>query len=157
MELFKTMAKVNMTHIPYKGGSGQMVSDLLAGQVQLASMGLPPAMPYVKSGRLRVIAVTSTKRSPLLSEVPTVSESGLAGFDVSSWYGVFAPVGLTRDLVAKLNGDIVAVLGGADLKERLVSLGAEPMPMSSEDFGRYVREDIAKWAKVVKESGAKVD
>jgi tripartite-type tricarboxylate transporter receptor subunit TctC len=157
MELFKTMAKVNMTHIPYKGGSGQMVSDLLAGQVQLASMGLPPAMPYVKSGRLRVIAVTSTKRSPLLSEVPTVSESGLAGFDVSSWYGVFAPVGLTRDLVAKLNGDIVAVLGGADLKVRLVSLGAEPLPMSSDDFGRYVREDIAKWAKVVKESGAKVD
>jgi tripartite-type tricarboxylate transporter receptor subunit TctC len=120
-------------------------------------MGLPPAMPYVKSGRLRVIAVTSIKRSPLLSDVPTVSESGLAGFDVSSWYGVFAPAGLNKDLVAKLNADIDAVLGAADLKERLASLGAEPMPMASEDFGRYVREDIAKWAKVVKESGAKVD
>ena len=157
MELFKTMAKVSMTHIPYKGGSGQMVSDLLAGQVQLASMGLPPAMPYVKSGRLRVIAVTSLKRSPLLADVPTVSEAGLSGFEVSSWYGVFAPVGLSRELLAKLNSDVVAVLGGADLKERLASLGAEPLPMSTEDFARYVREDIAKWAKVIKESGAKVD
>lgn len=157
MELFKTMAKVDMTHIPYKGGSGQMVSDLIAGQVQLASMGLPPAMPYVKSGRLRVIAVTSAKRSPMLPDAPTVAESGLPGYEVTSWYGVFAPPGLARDLILKLNSDVVAVLGAADMKERLASLGAEPLPMSSEDFGRYVREDIAKWAKVVKESGAKVD
>lgn len=157
MELFKTMAKVDMTHIPYKGGSGQMVTDLLAGQVQLASMGLPPSLPYVKAGKLRVIAVTSTRRSPLLPEVPTVAEAGLPGFDVSSWYGVFAPLALPRDLVTKLNGDIVGVLGAVDVKERLASLGAEPAPMSPEDFGRYVREEIAKWAKVVKESGAKVD
>ena len=157
MELFKTMAKVNMTHIPYKGGSGQMVSDLLAGQVQLASMGLPPSMPYVKSGRLRVIAVTSAKRSPLLPAAPTVAESGLSGYEVTSWYGVFAPPGLARALVSRLNGDIVAALDTADLKERLASLGAEPLPMSPEDFGRFVREEITKWAKVVKESGAKVD
>jgi tripartite-type tricarboxylate transporter receptor subunit TctC len=157
MELFKTMAKVDMTHIPYKGGSGQMVSDLIAGQVQLASMGLPPAMPYVKSGRLRVIAVTSAKRSPMLPEAPTVAESGLPGYEVTSWYGVFAPPGLAKDLVAKLNGDVVAILGVADLKDRLASLGAEPLPMPADDFGRYVRADIAKWAKVVKESGAKVD
>jgi len=157
MELFKTMAKVDMTHIPYKGGSGQMVSDLIAGQVQLASMGLPPAMPYVKSGRLRVIAVTSAKRSPMLPESPTVAESGLPGYEVTSWYGVFAPPGLAKELVAKLNSDVLAVLGAADLKDRLASLGAEPLPMSPDDFGRYVRDDIAKWAKVVKESGAKVD
>ncbi len=157
MELFKTMAKVSMTHIPYKGGSGQMVSDLLAGQVQLASMGLPPAMPYVKSGRLRVIAVTSAKRSPLLPDVPTVAESGLPGYEVNSWYGVFAPPALSKELQVKINADVVAVLGNADLKERLVSLGAEPQPMTPEDFGRFVREDIAKWSKVVKESGARVD
>ncbi len=157
MELFKTMAKVNMTHIPYKGGSGQMVSDLLAGQVQLASMGLPPAMPYAKSGRLRVIAVTSARRSPLLADVPTVAETGLPGYEVNSWYGVFAPPALSKDLVAKINADVIAVLGNADLKERLSSLGAEPQPMSPDEFGRFVREDIAKWAKVVKESGAKVD
>ncbi|MDO8534828.1 MAG: tripartite tricarboxylate transporter substrate binding protein, partial [Xanthobacteraceae bacterium] len=157
MELFKTMARVNMVHIPYKGGSGQMVTDLLAGQVQLASMGLPPSMAYVKAGRLRAIAVTGAKRSPLLPEVPTVAEAGLPGFDVSSWYGVFAPLALPRGLVTKLNGDIVGLLGAADVKERLASLGAEPAPMSPEDFGRHVREEIAKWAKVVKESGAKVD
>lgn len=157
MELFKTMAKVDMTHIPYKGGSGQMVSDLLAGQVQLASMGLPPSMPYVKAGKLRVIAVTSAKRSPMLPDTPTVAESGLAGYEVTSWYGVFAPLGLAGNLVTKLNSDVVAVLGAPDLKERLASLGAEPLPMSADDFGRFVRNDIAKWAKVVKESGAKVD
>ena len=157
MELFKTMAKVSMTHIPYKGGSGQMVSDLLAGQVQLASMGLPPAMPYVKSGRLRVIAVTGAQRSPLLPAAPTVAESGLPGYDVNSWYGVFAPPALSKELVARINADVVAVLGAADLKERLVSLGAEPQPMTPDEFGRFVRGDIAKWAKVVKESGARVD
>lgn len=157
MELFKTMARVSMTHIPYKGGSGQMVSDLLAGQVQLASLGLPPAMAYVNSGRLRVIAVTSAKRSPLLANAPTVAESGLPGFEVISWYGVFAPPALPQSLVARVNADVVAVLGNADLRERLSLLGAEPQPMSAEDFGRFVRDDIAKWAKVVKESGARVD
>ena len=157
MEMFKTMAKVDMTHIPYKGGSGQMVSDLLAGQVQLASMGLPPAMPYVKSGRLRVIAVTSAKRSPLLPQAPTVAETGLPGYEVNSWYGVFAPPALPKEIIAKINADIVAVLGLADVKERLTGLGAEPQPMTPDDFGKFVRDDIAKWSKVVKESGAKID
>ena len=157
MEMFKTMAKVDMTHIPYKGGSGQMVSDLLAGQVQLASMGLPPAMPYVKSGRLRVIAVTSAKRSPLLPQAPTVAETGLPGYEVNSWYGVFAPPALPKEIIAKINADIVTVLALADVKERLAGLGAEPQPMTPDDFGKFVRDDIAKWSKVVKESGAKID
>jgi tripartite-type tricarboxylate transporter receptor subunit TctC len=157
MEMFKTMAKVDMTHIPYKGGSGQMVSDLLAGQVQLASMGLPPAMPYVKSGRLRVIAVTSAQRSPLLPQAPTVAETGLPGYEVNSWYGVFAPPALPKEIIAKINADIVAILGLADVKERLAGLGAEPQPMTPDDFGKFVRDDIAKWSKVVKESGAKID
>lgn len=157
LELFKTMAKVNMVHIPYKGGSGQMVTELLSGQVQLASIGLPPAMPYVKSGRLRVIAVTGMTRAALLADAPTVNESGLPGFEVTSWYGVFGPAALPKDIVAKLNADVAAILGAQDLKERLAGLGAEPGSMSTEAFGRYVREEIAKWAKVVKDSGAKVD
>ena len=157
MELFMIMAKVKMAHIPYKGGSGQMVTDLIAGQVQLASIGLPPSIPFVKSGRLRAIAVTSLKRSPLLPDVPTVAESGLPGFDVTSWYGVFGPAALPQGLVTRLNGDVVAVLGTADMKERLSSLGAGPAPMTPEDFGRYVRDEIAKWSRVVRESGAKVD
>jgi tripartite-type tricarboxylate transporter receptor subunit TctC len=157
MELFKSMAKVKMVHIPYKGGSGQMVGDLVAGQIQLASIGLPPAMPFVKVGRLRVLAVTGTKRSPLLPDEPTVSEAGLPGFDVTSWYGMFAPAGLPGDLLKKLNEDIAAALATPDLGKRLASLGADPAPLSPEDFGTFVRDEIAKWAKVVKESGAKVD
>ena len=157
MELVKTMAKVNMTHIPYKGGSGQMVGDLVAGHVQIASMGFPPAIPQIKTGRLRAIAVTSAKRSPLLPAVPTVSESGLPGFEVNSWYGLFGPAGLPAALRTRLNGDVVAILGDADLKERLAGLGAEPGPMPADEFGRFVRSEIAKWAKVVKASGASAD
>ena len=157
IELFMIMARVKMTHIPYKGGSGQMVTDLVAGHVQLASIGLPPSMEYVKAGRLRAIAVTSTKRSPLLPDVPTVSEAGLPGFDVTSWYGVFAPAALPRNLVTKVNGDISAVLEAPDLRERLQRMDAEPSPQSPEDFARFVREEIAKWAKVVKASGATAD
>ena len=157
IELFMIMASVKMTHIPYKGGSGQMVTDLVAGHVQLASIGLPPSLEYVKAGRLRAIAVTSTKRSPLLPDVPTVSESGLPGFDVTSWYGVFAPAALPRNLVIKVNGGISAVLEAPDLRERLQRMDAEPSPQSPEDFARFVREEIAKWAKVVKASGATAD
>ena len=157
LELFKTMAKVKMEHIPYKGGSGQMVTELLAGQVQLASIGLPPAMPYLKSGRLRAVAVTGMTRSALLPEAPTVNESGLPGFDVTSWYGIFGPAALPKDIVAKVNADIAAILGAADLKERLATLGAEPGSMPVDAFARYVREEITKWTKVVKDSGAKPD
>ena len=157
IELFKTMAKVSMVHVPYKGGSGQMVGDLIAGQVQLASIGLPPAMPYVKTGRLRVIAVTGAKRSPLLPDAPTVAEGGLPGFDVTSWYGMFGPAALPKDLVTKVNADIAAVLAAPDVKERLATSGADPAPSTPEDLGRLVREEVAKWAKVVAESGARVD
>jgi tripartite-type tricarboxylate transporter receptor subunit TctC len=157
IELFKTMAKVNMVHVPYKGGSGQMVGDLVAGHVQLASIGLPPAMPHIKSGKLRVIAVTGAKRSPLLPEAPTVSEGGLTGFDVTSWYAMFGPAALPRDIVNKVNADIATVLAAPDVKERLASSGADPAPTSPEELGRLVREEVAKWAKVVAESGAKID
>jgi tripartite-type tricarboxylate transporter receptor subunit TctC len=157
LELFKTMAKVSMVHVPYKGGSGQLIGDLLAGQVQLASMGLPPAMPHIKAGKLRVIAITGAKRSPLLSDAPTVSESGLPGFDVTSWYGMFAPAAVPRDIVLKVNADIAAILAAPDVKERLASSGADPAPTSPEELGRLVRDEIAKWAKVVAESGAKID
>ena len=157
MELFKTMAKVSMVHVPYKGGSGQMVGDLLAGQVQLASMGLPPAMPHIKAGKLRVIAITGAKRSALLPEAPTVAEAGLPGFDVTSWYGMFGPAALSRDLVSKVNADVAAVLAAPDVRERLASSGADPAPTTPDDLGRLVREEIAKWAKVVAESGAKID
>jgi len=143
-------------HIPYKG-AGQVVGDLLAGQLQLASMGYPVAMPHVQSGRLRAIAVTGSKRSPLLAQVPTVAETGLPGFEVTSWYGVFGPAALPREIVARLNTEISAAVTAPELKERLAALGAEPSTKSPEQFAQYVRDEIAKWAKVVKESGAKLD
>jgi tripartite-type tricarboxylate transporter receptor subunit TctC len=154
MELFATMANVKMVHIPYKGGSGQMVGDLLAGHVQLASMGFPPAIPQVKNGKLRAIAATGAKRSALLPEVPTVSESGLPGYEVTSWYGLFGPAALSKDIVNKVSNDVLASLNAPDFKERLATLGAEPAPMKTDEFARHVRADIQKWAKVVKASGA---
>ncbi len=157
MELFNMMAKVSMVHIPYKGGSGQMVNDLIAGHVQLASLGLPPAIQQVKAGRLRAIAATGARRSALLPEIPTVSEAGLPGYEVSSWYGLFGPAAMPKDIVAKVNADTVAFLSAADVKERLASLGAEPAPMKPEEYASYLKSEIAKWANVVKASGAKAE
>jgi len=157
MELFKTMAGIDMVHIPYKGGSGQMMGDLIGGQVQLASMGFPPAVPQIKNGRLRAIAVSSMKRSPILPDVPTVNESGLPGFEVSSWYGIFAPAATPKQAVAKVNADMQFVLASAGMKAKLAPLGAEPAPTTPEDFARFVRAEIEKWAGVVKASGARAD
>jgi tripartite-type tricarboxylate transporter receptor subunit TctC len=157
IELFMIMSKTKMVHVPYKGGSGQMVGELIAGQVQLASIGLPPSMGHIKAGKLRPIAVTGTTRSPLLPNVPTVSEAGLPGFDVTSWYGIFAPAAVPKNLVTKINGDITAVLETSDMKQRLDKLGADAAPQSPEDFAKFVRAEVEKWAKVVKESGATVN
>lgn len=157
MELFKTMAGIDMVHIPYKGGSGQMMGDLLGGHVQLASMGFPPAVPQIKNGRLRAVAVSSLERSPALPDVPTVNESGLPGFEVSSWYGIFAPAATPKQVVAKINADMRVILASADMKAKLAPLGAAPAPADPEDFARYVRAEIERWAKVVKASGAVAD
>jgi tripartite-type tricarboxylate transporter receptor subunit TctC len=134
-----------------------MMGDLLGGQIQLASMGFPPAVPQIKAGKLRPLAVSSLKRSPVLPEVPTVDESGLRGFKVESWYGVFGPAATPKNVVSKIHADMQAVLASAEMKSKLAPLGAEPSLMSSADFTRYVHDDIAKWAKVVKASGAKAD
>ena len=157
MELFKTMAGVDMLHVPYKGGSGQMMGDLLGGQVQLASMGFPPAVPQINAGKLRALAVSSLKRSPVLPDVPTVDESGLRGFHVESWYGLFGPVALPKDTVAKVHADTQAVLDSGEMKTKLTPLGADPAPMSQQAFAHFVRDEITKWAKVVKDSGASAD
>ena len=157
IELLMIMGKIKMVHVPYKGGSGQMVGELIAGQVQLASIGLPPSMGHIKAGKLRPIAVTGTTRSPLLPNVPTVSEAGLPGFDVTSWYGIFAPAAVPKNLVTKINGDITAILDTPDMKQRLDKLGADAAPQSPEDFAKFVRAEVEKWAKVVKESGATVN
>ena len=120
-------------------------------------MGFPVAMPHVQAGKLRAIAVTGAARSPLLPTIPTVSESGLPGFDVTSWYGVFGPAALSKEIIAKLNGEIGSAISAPELKDRLTALGAEPSTKTPDQFAQYVRAEIVKWAKVVKESGAKLD
>jgi len=155
-ELFKVMTGVQMTHVPYKG-SAPALQDLIAGQVQLMFDNLPPSLPQIKAGKLRALAVTSATRAPALPDVPTVAESGLPGFEASSWFGLLAPAGTPPALIAKINAEVLAWLASPEGKEKLASIGANPAGGSPEDFARHIQAETAKWAKVVKESGAKVD
>jgi tripartite-type tricarboxylate transporter receptor subunit TctC len=155
-ELFKTMAGVDITHVPYKGSSPALV-DLIGGQVQIMFDNLPSALPQIKAGKLRAIAVTSLKRAPVLPDVPTISESGLPGFEASSWFGVLAPAGTLAPIVARINTEVNKWLQSADAREKLLSQGAETAGGSPEQFVNHIRAESEKWAKVVKASGAKVD
>jgi tripartite-type tricarboxylate transporter receptor subunit TctC len=155
-ELFDSMAGVQMTHIPYKGAAPAVI-DLIAGHVSLMFDNLSSALPNIKATRVRAIAVTTLKRSPLLPDVPTISESGLRGFDVSTWFGIFAPAGTPPDIVGKLNGEIVRVLHTSDMRERLALLGAEPIGNKPDEFAAFIKTEIPKYAKVIKASGAKAD
>ena len=155
-ELFKTMAGVSMTHVPYKG-SAQALPDLLGGQVQLTFDNMPSMLPHVKAGKLRALAVTSSKRSPAMPDLPTIAEAGVAGYEASSWFGVLAPAGTPSAIVTKLNGEIVRILGLPEIKERLSSQGAEPVGNSPEQFAAYITAEMTKWGNVVKVSGAHMD
>src|SRR5690242_6240739 len=155
-ELFKTMAGVQMTHVPYKG-SAPALADLMGGQVQLMFDNLPSSLGLIKGGKLRAIAVTSTTRAAALPDVPTIAESGLPGFEASSWFGVLAPAGTPDDIVAKLNGTIAAWLATPDAKEKLLAQGTIAAGGSPEDFAQHIDRETAKWAKVVKASGAHID
>jgi tripartite-type tricarboxylate transporter receptor subunit TctC len=152
IELLDMAKGVKMVHIPYKG-AGPVVTDLIAGHIQLASLGFPPALPMVQAGKMRAIAVTGTTRSPMLPDVPTVSESGVSGYSVNSWYGVFAPAGTPASIITRLNKEIAAGLKTPEVNKRLIDLGAEVALTSPEEFQHIVREEIQKWAKVVKASG----
>lgn len=155
-ELFKSMAGINMVHIPYKGG-GPAVVDLLAGQVAVYFPNTPLVASYIKSGRLRAIAVTGATRSPLLPDIPTVSESGLPGYAVTDWYGVLAPAKTNAAVSGKLNAEINKILATADMKERLPTFGFQIAGGTPDRFAQLIKADISKWAKVIKESGAHVD
>jgi tripartite-type tricarboxylate transporter receptor subunit TctC len=155
-ELFKSMAGVDMLHVPYKG-SGPAVADLVGGQVNLMFDNMPSSLPHVKSGRLRAIAVTSAKRSPAAPDLPTIAESGVPGYEAVAWFGVLAPAGTPPAIVKKLNAEIIKVLKSPDVAERLSSQGAEPVSNTPEQFSAYIKSEMAKWAKVIKASGAQVD
>jgi tripartite-type tricarboxylate transporter receptor subunit TctC len=154
-ELFKTMTGVQMTHVPYKG-SAPALTDLIGGQVQLMFDNLPSSLTFIKAGKLRAIAVTSTTRAAALPDVPTVADT-VPGFEASSWFGVLAPAGTPREIVVKINGEVAKWLASPDAKEKLTAQGANVAGGTPEDFAKHIQAETAKWAKVVKESGAKVD
>ena len=155
-ELFKMQAGVSMTHVPYKG-SGPAITDLIGGQVQLMFADLPSASPQIKAGKLRVLAVGSPRPSPLVPNLPTVSASGLPGYEAYTWVGIMAPAGTSKDIVARLNTEAVAALERQDLKDALAAQGAEAAPGTPEQFGAHVKSELAKWAGVVKTAGIRAD
>jgi tripartite-type tricarboxylate transporter receptor subunit TctC len=155
-ELFKSMTGVDMQHVPYKG-SGPATVDLLSGQVQMMFDNLPSAMPNIKSGKLKALAVTSAKRSPSLPDVPTIAEAGVPGYEAPSWFGILVPKGTPPEIVAKLNTDINKILAMPDTKKKFLEQGAEPAGGTPEQFAALINSEIPKWAKVVKASGAQID
>jgi tripartite-type tricarboxylate transporter receptor subunit TctC len=155
-ELFKSMSGTDMQHIPYKG-SPPALQDVMGGQVTMTFDNITTAWTLAKSGKLRALAVTTASRSSIAPDVPTLAESGLPGFEVGSWQGVFAPAGTPPAIVRRLNAEIVRILGLPDVKEKLSGLGAELVGNTPEEFAVLVKAEVVKWADVVKKSGAKVD
>ncbi len=156
VELLKSMAGIDMQHVPFKG-SGPALAALAGGQVPFMIELIPTALPFVKGGRLRGVAVTSTARSPLAPELPTMAESGLPGYEVSSWFGLLAPAKTSPAVVARLSADLQRIVKSQDMQERISNLGAEPVANTPDEFAAYMRSEVAKWAGVVKAAGATVD
>ena len=157
MELLKGMAKIDIVHIPYKGG-GPALTDLLAGQVQVLVTTAPTAAPYVRSGKIRALAVTTKKRSPSLPDIPTIAEStGLATFESNNWHGLMAPVGTPRAIITKLSLQTRAALELKDVQDKLLVQGFDPSWTSPEEFGAYVRSETAKWSRVAREAKVTVE
>jgi len=155
-ELFKVDAGIDMVHIPFKGGA-PATQALLAGDTQLMFDNLANAMPQVRAGKLRALAVTTAERSRLAPDLPTMAEAGLPGFDISTWFGLLAPAGTPPDVVARWNADVTRILAAPDMRERLAAQGAEAAPTTPAAFGQFIRNELVKYARIVKSSGAKVD
>jgi len=156
MELLKTLAKIDVAHIAYRG-SGPALVAIVAGEVPLMTELIPTALPFVKSGKVRALAVTSAKRSPLLPEVPTIAETVSPGYEVASWFGVFAPAGTPAPIIVRLNAEIVKFMATPDMRDKLLGLGAEPVTNSPDDFAKFVRAELVRWSKVVQASGARAE
>ena len=156
MELFKTMAGINLAHVPYKGAA-QALTDMLGGQVPTGFVVVATAIPQIRNNKLRALAISSAKRSPQLPDVASFEELGYKGFDVVSWIGLAGPAGLPNDLVAKISNETLKIVQTAEVRDRLLAIGVEPVPASAEEFGAYIAREHAKWSRLVKDSGAKLD
>lgn len=155
MELFMSMARINMVHVPYKGGA-PATTDLIAGRVQVMMNNIVSTLPPARAGMLRAIAVTTSKRSIAAPELPTVAEA-LPGYEVNAWYGILAPRGIPADIASKLNGEINKAIALPDVRQRLLSFGLEPVGGTSEQFGGHIRTELARWARVIKDNGIRID
>ena len=155
-EMFKSMAKIDILHVPYKGGAPAQI-DLIAGQVQMLFDSLSTALAQIRSGRVRVLAVTTKQRSPVLPEIPTVAESGLPDFEVAGWFGVVAPANTPRDIVNRLNAEIVHALNAPEVRERLLGLGHAIAGNSPGEFAVFISSELAKYSKVIKDNNIRAD
>jgi tripartite-type tricarboxylate transporter receptor subunit TctC len=151
-ELLKVMTGIQMTHVAYKGAP-LAVLDVMAGQIQMAIGALPGALPQIRAGQVRAIAVTTTKRSPSAPDIPTVAESGVPGYEASNWYGVLAPAATPAAVVTRLNSEIAHALNDAEVADSLRRQGLEPLPSTPDEFARYLKSEIAKWTKVIRAAG----
>lgn len=156
MEMFKSAAKIEMLHVPYKGGA-PAVNAVIGGEVQVTFNVITGPLPHVRSGKLRALAVSSAKRVEIAPDVPTVIESGVPGFDVIAWYNMFAPAGTPRHIIDQLNAEVNRILQQADVQERFRALGVAPLGGKPEALGKYLRFEVARWAKLIKETGIKLN
>ena len=155
-ELFGTLAGVKMLHVPYKGAAPALI-DIQSGQIQVYFGNLPVTLPHARSGKLRALGVTSSKRAGIAPEVPTVAEAGVPGFELTPWYGVMTRAGTPDAIVAKLNQDMVRILQSAEMRERVTNLGGEPAGLTRDAYARFLKSEAVKWGKLVKASGAKAE
>ena len=155
-EIFKSMAGVDITHVPYKG-SGPALTDMLGGQTQMWIANAPVVLPHIKTGKLKALATTSAKRPAMASDVPTLDEAGLKGYEADTWYGIFAPAKTPKPILDQLNRDIVEVLKSPEIRESFASQGAEVVANSSEEFTKKLHADVAKWKKVIADLKLRVD
>jgi tripartite-type tricarboxylate transporter receptor subunit TctC len=155
-EIIRSEGKVRMVHIPYKGAVPAF-TGLLGGEIAVYMSSIQPALPMLKAGRVRALGVTSAKRIPTLPDVPTISESGLPGYEVTNWYGVMAPAGVPKDVLAKIHADVERALKQKDVQQRFEAEGGDPTPTTPEQFAAFIKNEVVKWGKAVKESGAKVE
>lgn len=156
LELFKGATGAKIQHVPYKGGAPAM-TDLLGGQIELIFALVPECLPHVKSGKLRALAVTSEKRYPLLPDVPTTSEAGIPGMEVTSWNALMVPIGTPREIVSKINAEMSRISSASEMRARIIELGFQPVAMSVSDTENFIRVDVERWAKVIREANIKAD